>query len=118
MSFVLGACVEQGPEWPRDSYPLGEMRLREVWPPFASPTANERQGRDEPRPVMSRSVLTTPCDTVSHAVDVTGDVGTTLHRNLECQVHASRQIASGQTGDAKSEHQHLRNQGTKMDWNA
>lgn len=65
MSFVLGACVEQGPEWPRDSYPLGEMRLREVWPPFASPTANERQGRDEPRPVMSRSVLTTPCDTVS-----------------------------------------------------
>ena len=49
---------------------------------------------------------------------MTGDVGTTLHRNLECQVHASRQIASGQTGDAKSEHQHLRNQGTKMDWNA
>uniref|UniRef100_A0AC11EN69 Uncharacterized protein n=1 Tax=Ovis aries TaxID=9940 RepID=A0AC11EN69_SHEEP len=41
------------------------MRLREVWPPFASHTANERQGWDEPRPMMSRSVLTTPCDTVS-----------------------------------------------------
>lgn len=65
VSFVLGACVEQGAEWPRDSYPMGEMRLREVWPPFASHTANERQGWDEPRPVMSRSVLTTLCGTVS-----------------------------------------------------
>ena len=36
-----------------------------MWPPFASHTANERQGWDEPRPVMSRSVLTTPCGTVS-----------------------------------------------------
>ena len=26
-----------------------------------------------------------------------------LHRNLECQVHESRQIGSGQTGDSKSE---------------
>ena len=26
-----------------------------------------------------------------------------LHRNLECQVHESRQIESGQTGDGKSE---------------
>ena len=26
-----------------------------------------------------------------------------LHRNLECQVHESRQIGSGQTGDGKSE---------------
>ena len=41
-----------------------------------------------------------------------------LHRNLECQVHKSRQIGSGQTGDGKSEHQHSRNQRTKMDWNA
>lgn len=65
MSFVLGTCVERGAEWPRDSYPLGKMRLREVWPPFASHTANERQGWDEPRPMMSRSVLTTPCDMVS-----------------------------------------------------
>ena len=40
-----------------------------------------------------------------------------LHRNLECQVHESRQIGSGQTGDGKSEHQHSRNQQTKMDWN-
>lgn len=55
--------MERGAEWPRDSYPLGKMRLREVWPPFASHTANERQGWDEP--MMSRSVLTTPCDTVS-----------------------------------------------------
>ena len=37
-----------------------------------------------------------------------------LHRNLECQVHESRQIRSGQT-DGKSEHQHSRNQRTKMD---
>ena len=33
-----------------------------------------------------------------------------MHRNLECQVHESRQIGSGQTGDGKSEHQHSRNQ--------
>ena len=26
-----------------------------------------------------------------------------LHRNLECQVHESRQIGSGQTGDGKSD---------------
>ena len=29
----------------------------------------------------------------------------------------SRQIGSGQIGDGKSEHQHSRNQQTKMDWN-
>ena len=29
-----------------------------------------------------------------------------LHRNLECQVHESRQIGSGQTGDGKSERRH------------
>ena len=40
----------------------------------------------------------------------------TLHRNLECQVHESRQIGSGQTGDDRHEYQHFRNQGTKMDW--
>ena len=39
------------------------------------------------------------------------------HRNLECQVHESRQIGSGQTGDSKTERQHSRNQQTKMDWN-
>ena len=27
-----------------------------------------------------------------------------LHRNLECEVHESRQIGSGQTGGGKSEH--------------
>ena len=27
-----------------------------------------------------------------------------MHRNLECQVHESRQIGSGQTRDGKSEH--------------
>ena len=40
-----------------------------------------------------------------------------LHRNLECQVHKSRQIGSGQTGDGKNERRHSRNQRTKMDWN-
>ena len=30
-----------------------------------------------------------------------------LYRNLECQVHESRQIGGGQTGDGKSEHRHL-----------
>ena len=40
-----------------------------------------------------------------------------LHRNLECQVHESRQIESSQTGDGKSERWHSRNQQTKMDWN-
>ena len=47
-----------------------------------------------------------------------------LHRNLECQVHESRQTESGQTGDGKSERRHsrnqwtkMRNQQTKMDWN-
>ena len=34
-----------------------------------------------------------------------------------CQVHESRQIGSGQTGDGKSECRHSRNQRTKMDWN-
>ena len=33
-----------------------------------------------------------------------------LHRNLECEVHESRQIGSGQTGDGKSERRHSRNQ--------
>ena len=37
-----------------------------------------------------------------------------LHRNLECQVHESRQIGSGQMGDGKSECQHSRNRRTKM----
>ena len=54
-------------------------------------------------------------------VDVTGDRSKIRcckeHRNLECQVHESRQTGSGQTGDGKSEHQHFRNQQTKMDWN-
>ena len=40
-----------------------------------------------------------------------------LHRNLECQVHESRQIGSGQTRDGKSECRHSRNQQTEMDWN-
>ena len=31
-----------------------------------------------------------------------------MHRNLECWVHESRQIGSGQTGDGKSEHRHSR----------
>ena len=30
-----------------------------------------------------------------------------LHRNLKCQVHESRQIGSGTTGDGKRERQHL-----------
>ena len=30
-----------------------------------------------------------------------------MHRNLECQVCESRHIESGQTGDGKSECQHL-----------
>ena len=33
-----------------------------------------------------------------------------LHRNLECQVHESRQIGSGSTGDGKGERRHSRNQ--------
>ena len=37
--------------------------------------------------------------------------------NLECQVHESRQIRSGQTRDGRSERGHSRNQQTKMDWN-
>ena len=40
-----------------------------------------------------------------------------LDRNLECQVHESRQIGSGQTRDGKGERRHSRNQQTKMDWN-
>ena len=39
-----------------------------------------------------------------------------LHRNLECQVHESRQMGSDQTGDGKSEWQHFRNQRNKLDW--
>ena len=45
------------------------------------------------------------------AVDVTGDRSKIrLHRNLECQVHESRQIGSGQTRDGKNERRHSRNQ--------
>ena len=59
------------------------------------------------------------------AVDVIGDRSKVqyckeqflLHRNLECQVHESRQIGSGQTRDGKSERLHSRNQRTKMDRN-
>ena len=40
-----------------------------------------------------------------------------LQRNLECQVHESRQTGSGQTGDGKNECRHSKNQRTKMDWN-
>ena len=36
-----------------------------------------------------------------------------LHRKLECQVHESRKIRSGQTGDSKSEHWHFRNRELK-----
>ena len=36
-----------------------------------------------------------------------------LHRNLECQVHESRQIGSGQTRDGKSECRHSGNQRLK-----
>ena len=39
-------------------------------------------------------------------------VKTILYRNLECQVHESRQIGSGQIGDGKGEHRHSRNQQT------
>ena len=39
------------------------------------------------------------------------------YMGLECQVHESRQIGSGQTGDGKSERGHSRNQSTKMDLN-
>ena len=35
---------------------------------------------------------------------------------MECQVHESRKIGSGQTRDGKSECQHSRNQQTKMEW--
>ena len=55
------------------------------------------------------------------AVDVTGDRNKVPyckeHRNLECWVHESRQIGSGQIGDGKSERRHSRNQRTEMDWN-
>ena len=52
------------------------------------------------------------------AVDVTGDRSKVqCCKDLECQVLESRQIERGQTGDGKSEHQHSRNQRTKMDWN-
>ena len=40
-----------------------------------------------------------------------------LHRNLECQVHESGQIGSGQTRDSNGERRHSRNQWTKMHWN-
>ena len=58
------------------------------------------------------------------AGDVTGDRSKVrcckeqyCNRNLECQVHESRQIGRGQTRNGKSECQHSRNQRTKMDWN-
>ena len=35
---------------------------------------------------------------------------------MEFEFHESRQIGNGENGDDKSEHRHLRNQQTKMDW--
>ena len=49
-------------------------------------------------------------------LDVTGDRSKVRCCKEQCQVHESRQIGSGQTGDGKSERQHSRNQQTKMDW--
>ena len=43
-------------------------------------------------------------------------VKSNMHRNLECQVHESRQIGSGQAGDGKGECRHSKNQRTKMAW--
>ena len=43
-------------------------------------------------------------------------MSTILHRNLECQVHESRQIGSGQTRDGNSEHRHSRNQQNGLEW--
>ena len=37
--------------------------------------------------------------------------------NLECQVHESKEIGSGQTRDGKSARRHSRNQQIKMNWN-
>ena len=57
------------------------------------------------------------------AVDLTGDRSKIQFCkeqyciDLECQVHESRQIGSGQTRDGKGEHRHSRNQQTKRDWN-
>ena len=54
-------------------------------------------------------------------VDVTGDSSKIRcckeQYCMECQVHESRQIGSGQTRDGKGERRHSRNQQTKMDWN-
>ena len=36
-----------------------------------------------------------------------------IEANLECQVHESREIGSGQTRDGKGERRHSRNQGTE-----
>ena len=53
-------------------------------------------------------------------VDVTGDrskVRCCKEQYCIGTWNESRQIGSSQTGDGKSEHQHSRNQRTKMDWN-
>ena len=54
-------------------------------------------------------------------VDVTGDSSKIRcckeQYCMECQVHESRQIGSGQTRDGKGERRHSRNQRTKMDGN-
>ena len=40
-----------------------------------------------------------------------------LHRDLECQVHESRQIEGGLTRDGKGERRYSSNQRTKIEWN-
>ena len=37
-----------------------------------------------------------------------------MHRNLECQVHESKQIGSGQTGDGKIEQRQFQNRELKQ----
>ena len=52
-----------------------------------------------------------------HEFEQALEIGDGHHRNLECQVHESRQIGSGQTRDGKSECRPSRNQRTETDWN-
>ena len=58
----------------------------------------------EPKQKQYRAVDVTVIEARSYAVK------SNIAKDLECQVHESRQIGSGQTRDGKSERRHSRNQ--------
>ena len=101
----VGAQYATGNEWRNNSRKNEETEPKQKHHPVVDMTGD--RSKVQLVPVEIHNLLLTNCF-IQRAI---------LHRNLECQVHESRQMGSDQTGDGKGERQHSRNQRTKMDWN-